>query len=72
MLQSIDQWRRRLGYLQRPVRLAELGNLWLCDLIQPLLGFSHPRLPCHAVQREEGSLAFDEGQARFTGRQGER
>ena len=44
-----ERW-RRMGNLQRPVRVGEFGHLWLCPLVQLLLDCSHNRLPRNAIQ----------------------
>jgi hypothetical protein len=39
-----------MGYLQLPLWLAKLRNLWLSHLIQRLLDRRHHRIPAHAIQ----------------------
>jgi len=58
VLQPIYQRRQRLGSLQRPPGLAELGHLRLRHLVQRLLVDRHRRFSRHAPPRGQGSLAL--------------
>ena len=50
VLQSSTRWWRRMGHLQRSIRLAKYRDLWLSHIIQPLLGRHHLHLPRNALQ----------------------
>jgi hypothetical protein len=62
VLQSRAQWRRRLGHLQLSLRLAKQRHYRLSIGLQPLLARSHCCVSGNVIQREEGTLAIDEGQ----------
>lgn len=46
-----------MGHFQRPIRLDELGNVWLRDILQPLLDLCHRNVPLDAIQRGNRTLA---------------
>jgi hypothetical protein len=55
-----------MGYLQCDPRMAELGHVWLCHLVQLVLDRCNHRLLTYAIQGEHWPPSVHEEQKPYT------